>query len=135
MSALTILVVDDNSSDIYLLRHALHATGIAIEITAVSGGLAALEYLRENPRPDLIVIDFLLCGETGYDVLRLLSIENLVASPTVLLSGLVPQECSNRIGRPEISVLEKPCSLEGWLHLAGRILESLLPPTPEVRAA
>ena len=134
MSALTILVVDDNPSDIYLFRHALQATGIAIEVTAVPGGFAALEYLRNNPVPDLIVIDFLLCGETASDVLQLLESENLALARTILLSGLLPEYCSNRTRSRDLPCLEKPCALKGWFDLASRIVTSLLPPC-EARAA
>ena len=52
----SILVVDDNDSNLYLLQILLSSSGYAVE-TALNGELA-LEISRQNP-PDLIISDIL----------------------------------------------------------------------------
>jgi CheY-like chemotaxis protein len=64
-----ILVVDDHPDTCRLLARLLRRMGH--EVVALDGGGAALEYLRgDRGRPDLVLLDVMMPGVNGLDVLR-----------------------------------------------------------------
>src|SRR5205085_5690976 len=67
MTASRILVVDDTPSNVKLLADVLGAKGYAV-VTAASGA-EALEVL-ERHAPDLVLLDVMMPGMSGYDVCR-----------------------------------------------------------------
>jgi len=69
-------VVEDNESDIFLIREALANTGISLSIHVARDGEEAVHFLDEAesstdaPRPDLVVLDINLPKLQGGDVLK-----------------------------------------------------------------
>ncbi len=75
----TILQVDDDPNDIFLLQHALRKVGIANPIQVASDGQQAIDYLQgagkfadraKFPFPCLVLLDLKLPFIMGLDVLR-----------------------------------------------------------------
>ncbi len=75
----TILHVDDDSNDVYLLHHALRKAKIANPIQVASDGQQAIDYLlgtgpyadrAKFPFPCLVILDLKLPYITGLEVLR-----------------------------------------------------------------
>jgi DNA-binding NarL/FixJ family response regulator len=75
----TILQVDDDPNDVYLLQHAMKKVGVANPVQVVSDGQQAIDYLqgagkfcdREKfPVPCLLLMDLKLPHVMGLDVLR-----------------------------------------------------------------
>src|SRR5688572_3027310 len=70
------LVVEDNPSDVYLLREALSLQGTQVDLTVVSDGEQALKFVQRKGEfqdaatPDLVVLDLNLPKSDGGDVLR-----------------------------------------------------------------
>lgn len=62
-----ILVVDDTPENIQILAHALTKE---YEVRVSTNGLAALEFLREHGKPDLILLDIMMPDMDGYEVCR-----------------------------------------------------------------
>src|SRR4051794_32195016 len=81
----TVLVVDDSP-----LMHRLLAGHLAEEGCAVRGALTpddAFEKARESP-PDLILLDLVMGGGCGYDLLRRLKCEPRTADvPVIVISA------------------------------------------------
>jgi CheY-like chemotaxis protein len=87
VEAARILVVEDNRDTSALLRDLLEAEGYTVE-SALTGE-KALEILAENPDVDLLVLDLMLPGMSGYDVIeKLRSDGDLAAIPVLVLSAL-----------------------------------------------
>ncbi len=61
------MVVDDEDSLLEAIRYALSREGMEV-VTARDGGQAVLDFERE--RPDLLVLDLMLPGLSGWDVCR-----------------------------------------------------------------
>ena len=80
---LTILIVDDNPVNLMLLKATLVKAGYHINNGAEARAMAA------KYRPDLILLDIMMPGEDGFEVMRRLR-ENpkTVAIPTIFLSAL-----------------------------------------------
>src|SRR5687768_5424562 len=87
--AKTILVVDDDPEILAMLSARLEKRGYRI-LTAVDGNLA-LEEARRS-RPDLIVLDVMMPGKTGWEVARALK-QDPVTEPikVVMLTAIGEQ--------------------------------------------
>jgi len=82
-----ILVVEDNEDTSVLLRDLLEAEGYAVD-SAVTGE-AAFETLELSPEIDLVVLDLMLPGMSGYEVIeRLRARPDLAAVSVLVLSAL-----------------------------------------------
>ena len=85
-----ILVVDDTPANVKLLVDVLNAKGYAA--SAAVNGEEALAMIAAEP-PDLVLLDIMMPGLSGYDVCRRLR-ENPVTAllPVVLCTSLDPQQ-------------------------------------------
>lgn len=82
----TILTVDDETVNQQVLRSHLSLKNYKVE--QVFNGKEALEYLAENEKPDLILLDIMMPGMSGYDVLKKIREEYPPAElPVVMLTA------------------------------------------------
>ena len=85
--AARLLVVEDSRDTAVLLRDLLVAEGYEVE--SVATGEAALEALERTPDMDLVVLDLMLPGMSGYEVIeRMRARPQLAATPILVLSAL-----------------------------------------------
>lgn len=77
----TVLVVDDDTDNRMLLRAVLHEHCHVIE---ASNGADAIEIALREPRVDLILLDVLMPGMSGYEVLERLRADVRTADTTVI---------------------------------------------------
>src|SRR5262249_50723931 len=88
VSAAKILVVDDTPSNVKLLADVLGAKGYAV-VTAASGADALVSVERD--RPDLVLLDVMMPGMSGYDVCRKLRANPATTMlPVVMITALDP---------------------------------------------
>ena len=85
--AARLLVVEDNRDTALLLRDLLVAEGYEVE--SVPTGESALEALERTPEMDLVVLDLMLPGMSGYEVIeRMRARPQLAVTPILVLSAL-----------------------------------------------
>ena len=83
-----ILVVDDTVSNVKLLADILGARGYAVSTAAA--GPEALELMKREP-PDLVLLDVMMPGMSGYDVCRTIRRDPATAMlPVVMVTALDP---------------------------------------------
>jgi CheY-like chemotaxis protein len=129
-----ILLVEDNSDDVWLIQRALKRMSAPIELHAASDGLDALSFLRceppyaDAPRPDLILLDLNMPRMNGHQFLvELKRDDQLKVIPTVILStsafepdvyGAYREHASAYLTKP-FYIHEHPertkCFLDFWL--------------------
>ena len=79
------LVVDDNEINVRLVRHVLEARGFEVE--AAMSGVEALAAI-ERRRPDLVILDIMMPGLSGLEVLdRLRSNPRQASIPVIMLTA------------------------------------------------
>ncbi len=107
-----VLVVDDDPDIRDTLREILEAEGHAV-ITAPHGR-AALSVLRKGLRPSLILLDLMMPGMSGWELLALLREDPALADlPVAVLSA-----AGGRAGPPGAThFLRKPIELDALLDL------------------
>ena len=93
MREINILLVEDNEGDIILTTEALQEGKIANNLTVVTDGKEAVEYLEKEGQfesaitPDLILLDVNLPKMNGHEVLSYIkSSESLRMIPVVMLT-------------------------------------------------
>jgi len=100
--ASTVLLVEDNATDVLLIRRAFDKARLGNPLQVVGDGDAAVEYLsgtgrdvdrRQFPLPILILLDFKLPRRSGLEVLEWLRTQDALRRlPVVMLtsSGRAP---------------------------------------------
>jgi CheY-like chemotaxis protein len=96
----TILVIDDNSAGIFLLRRGLDQLGEAYQLEILADGAAALQSVDEHrtgvrePNPCVILLDLRLPEHNGLEVLRAIKREPVLAhiQVVVMTSFASPKE-------------------------------------------
>lgn len=117
-----VLVIDDDEPTVDLLRRWMHSQGYGV-ISALNGaqGLA----LARSRKPDLIILDIFMPGQSGYEVLAALkSDEDLRHIPVVVASSDDNRRLGLEAGAAEVMV--KPLSrdrLRGVLDVIGERVE------------
>ncbi|OLZ41791.1 two-component system response regulator [Natrinema saccharevitans] len=94
-----ILLVEDNPGDVRLTKEAFEQGRIENDLSVVSNGAEALDYLSRRgeyadaPRPDLILLDLNLPGKDGEDVLEDLKDDPKLRSiPVIVLTSSRAEE-------------------------------------------
>src|SRR2546421_11792860 len=107
-----ILVVDDTPQNVKLLSDLLAAKGY--EVSTAASGEQALESIARQP-PDLVLLDIMMPGISGYDVCRKIRANPATALlPVVLATSLDPnQERVKGIEAGADDFLSKPADPAG----------------------
>jgi CheY-like chemotaxis protein len=125
-----LLVIEDNGTDVLMLRHALAQHGIQHEMLVIEDGEEAIEYLAScnvTNKPDLIVIDLNLPKQDGLDVLRKYRFSALlVGTPMIVLTSSSDPGDRNRAEMLGIDAyIRKPIQLDDFLAI-GETIRKLL---------
>ena len=125
----TILLVEDNEDDVFIMKNALKRAGIDNPVFVAEDGRKALDYLegagkfadREQfPMPSLVLLDLKLPIVMGLDVLK--SIRTNPAMPAMLVVVLTSSDQHSDIDRAyrigANSYVVKPPTPEKMLSLA-----------------
>lgn len=78
MKGLAVLVIEDNSTDVFLVREAFRAHGLEVDLQVLEDGEAAITYVRQLDTdaslacPSLVLLDVSLPRADGFEVLRCL---------------------------------------------------------------
>ncbi len=97
----TVLVVEDNEDDLYLIRMACKRAGIPHQLQSVSDGQEAIDYLAGTgsymdrtayPLPNLVFLDIKLPKRNGHEVLKWIRKEGRFKNlPVVVLTSSAQQ--------------------------------------------
>ncbi len=127
---LLILLVEDNPAHAELVKRSLEEQRIGYQITHLSDGEQAVEYLfqrgdfadkQKHPRPHIILLDLRLPRLDGLDVLRQIKTadeEALRRIPVVVLTtSEAEQDLTQAYNRHVNSYVVKPLNFEGFTAL------------------
>lgn len=111
MSPITVLVVDDEPSNIDLLKGVLPPE---CKVKVAINGEKALQIAQKAPCPDLIFVDVMMPGMDGYEVCRRLKADVATAGiPVVFLSAHTEEtERQKGLALGAVDFLSKPVDPE-----------------------
>jgi len=128
MGQARILVVDDNTADVTLLRVALNQQGHDYELDVLETADKALHFVQEHkdglhaPEPCVILLDLHLPRYDGITILKAIKQAPVLAHIHVMiLSGIAAPEEQSRIATLGAFYRQKPSDLEGYLDLGAEI--------------
>jgi signal transduction histidine kinase/FixJ family two-component response regulator/HAMP domain-containing protein len=120
ISRKAILVVDDETSIRKLLRKQLESEGYSIR--EASSGLEAIAQIQQDP-PDLVILDILMPGISGFDVISVIKSDpQTIDLPILLLSITDEKDKAYRLGVDHYLV--KPIDNQTLLTSIGSIFSS-----------
>jgi len=127
-----IVVVEDNSADVFLLRHALDQHGEEYILDVLRDGEEAIEFVNRQrstagseEEPCVIVLDLHLPKHDGTAVLKVIKQEPALASVQVVaLTTLASPKDEQEVRDLGVRLYRaKPTLVEEWIKLAGDILD------------
>jgi CheY-like chemotaxis protein len=126
-----IVVVEDNSADVFLLRHALDQHEESYLLEVLRDGEEAIDFVnrrrsaRNEAEPCVIVLDLHLPKHDGTAVLRVIKQEPALALVHVVaLTTLASPKDEQEVRELGVRLYRaKPTLVEEWIKLAGEILE------------
>ena len=124
-----IVMIEDNTSDTVLLRHALDEQGEPYRLEVLTDGESALQFVRDHcreyrPEPCLILLDLHLPRYDGVTVLRAIRSEPELAQVNVVVvtSMASPAEKAEVIALGVEAYLTKPMNWDETLELARQLI-------------
>ena len=99
----TILIIEDEETILELFKFAIEREGFRT-VTALNS-FKALELVKVY-RPALIILDMMLPGKSGLEVLKLLQTSGYVHIPIIITSGRMPHDTMDKISKFEVNVRE-----------------------------
>ena len=136
-SKLRIVVVEDNSADVFLIEEALRLHEIDFELLRFEGGEEALEHLRAPPvLPDLILLDLHIPGTDGAGILRSIRAQpRLAGVPVVILTGALREHLRAVDLSGAACIVHKSMDLDEYLqNVAWAVIELQLAASLRSRA-
>jgi DNA-binding response OmpR family regulator len=113
-----VLVVEDDVRIQKMLRTVLQAEQYEVQI--VSDGRAALTSVQED-RPDLVILDLMLPGVDGWQVMSQLKRDNTFAGLPVLVLSAVHDLARESVRLGASDFLRKPFGIDALLDKVGRL--------------
>jgi chemotaxis family two-component system response regulator Rcp1 len=125
------VVVEDNSADVFLLRHALDQHDEEYVLEVLRDGEEAIDYVknqrsaRDKEEPCVIVLDLHLPKHDGTAVLKAIKQEPTLAFVHVVaLTTLASPKDEQEVRELGVRLYKaKPTLVEEWIELAGEILD------------
>jgi CheY-like chemotaxis protein len=128
-----ILLVEDNSADVYLFQKALETAELDFELTVIGDGAEALSFIQGEGKyagsalPDLAVVDLNLPKNDGIQILRAIRQNERFANVPVVVTSSSPSP-PLQLKSEQLNVsryIQKPPDLEDFLQI-GVVLRDLL---------
>jgi CheY-like chemotaxis protein len=123
----TILVAEDDSNDVFLLKLAFLKAGLDVHFEFVQDGEQLIQYLKsstrtsENPIPELLLLDIKMPKVNGFEALEWIrqqpGLKRLLI--VMLTSSDEPKDINRAYDLGVNSYLVKPCGIEHLIGIAG----------------
>jgi CheY-like chemotaxis protein len=132
-----ILLVEDNRSDVFLLREAIAAAGVPADLHVVSDGEWAIEFIDQMDAgedvlcPSLVILDLNLPKRTGAEVLEYLRQSGKFRNIPVLIvtSSDSEEDRARAIQLGAAGYFRKPSAYEAFLKI-GEVVKDILTARP-----
>jgi CheY-like chemotaxis protein len=131
----TILLVEDNPTDIFVITEVIEACSLGVRLEIARNGQEALTYLEELagvpelPCPALVLLDLNLPKVNGLEVLRQLrNNPRCSRTPVIVVSSSTAEADRNAVQHLGVEAyFQKPRTLAAYAEL-GKLVKSHLPP-------
>jgi len=136
MAQPTVLIVEDNPADVYLIKEAFRQNEVEADLVVMSDGESAIRYVQEaRDRPAVIVLDLNLPKRSGIQILEAIrSRPHCQGIPVIVFTSSMSEDDHSQIGRLGVSAcLLKSLDLDEFNRIGYIVKQALLDsnsPTP-----
>jgi len=121
-----VMIVDDDIGVIYTVKHGIGGPDTDYEVTTVKDPWKCFELLESNQVPDLILLDIMMPGMTGWEVHKKLKNNPMWKDiPIVFLTARTDKMAKNAGNFLGEDYIEKPFNIPELKHRIDRILKKL----------
>lgn len=126
----SLMLVEDNESDIVLLKLAFEQRGYHADIATFRNGEKAWRHLEtiantNGQAPDIILLDDLVPGVTGSDLFKRIHQHPFFANSVLVIFSAKPADMLARQGIPVDAIIPKPTDWDGYGKVFDRVLDLL----------
>lgn len=120
-----ILIIDDEPAIAMVLKEFLSDEGY--EIIVASNGLTGLQILKEEPPPEIILMDLLMPEIGGREIISAIrAIPELATIPIILLTGAMPNPSDFPPEGSYQEIINKPFEIEDLIVKINFLLKNSL---------
>jgi CheY-like chemotaxis protein len=126
----TILHVEDDPNDAFLVQHAFEKAGVQVQLRLAADGQQALDYLAGSgaygdrcafPMPDLVLLDLKMPKLSGFDVLAWLRGQERFGSlPVIILSS--SEHCEDKTHAQKLGATAYEVKSPGFERVVQRVV-------------
>ena len=123
----TVLYVEDDDLDVELMRRAFESYGFDARLETASDGHAALELLRGDPLPDLVLTDIKMPRVNGLELQEKIRADDRLRElkVAVLTSSAEKGDRERALSHGALAFLQKPMDLDAWKPVVEKLRELL----------
>ncbi len=107
-----IAVIDDSRTFVDLMESILEREGY--EVLPIVGSAGAFDRVKRE-RPDLVILDIMMPGQSGWEVLDMLQFDSETRGIPIIISTAVKSTASRLRGR-QFEILRKPFDIDVLLE-------------------
>jgi CheY-like chemotaxis protein len=135
MNACTVVLIEDNPADVYLVQLALKENHVNCQLTTFSNGQEALKVLcppilsqTDRTPPNVILLDLNTPKSDGFEILiQLKGTPHLVNVPVAILTSSAATSDKTRSERlGAVRFIQKPSGLSEFLSTVGEAVREML---------
>lgn len=126
MTKKKIMVVDDDIGVIYTVKHGMEGTDSDYEVITVTSGEQCLAMLEDDQIPDLILLDIMMPGMSGWEAYQKIRANEVWKNiPVVFLSARTDRIAKEAGGFLGDDYIEKPFKVPELKARIDKILKKL----------
>ena len=129
-----VLLVEDNSDDVFLLREALKLHNLAVELLVIDDGEKAIDWILQNDAagerhvsPSAVILDINLPKKTGAEVLEVLRSSTVLSETPVIIfsSSNTQRDRALRDRYPRTSYIRKSADFDEFANIGGALKKAI----------
>jgi two-component system, chemotaxis family, response regulator Rcp1 len=129
----SLLLVEDNPTDVFLVKEAIAAHGLDIDLNVIDDGEHAIDLIKHMDFedgawvPDIVLLDINLPRTDGFDVLQQIRLSKSCAKIPVIVmtSSAAPVDQSQSAVLGATAYFQKPSGYDDFLKIGELILKLL----------
>ncbi len=120
-----IMVVDDDPSIIYTVKHGLEALDSDFKIVGANSGEQCIKLLKSNETPDIILLDIMMPGMTGWETINKIKQDDSWKNiPVIFLTARTDRIAKDAGSFLAEDYIEKPFQIQDIKQRIDKILMS-----------